>query len=222
MSYQRHSPPSQADETPTDGPGTSTLRAQFRITPHEDAGCSVLATTTHADAVSQNVICTDGTCESECTCRATVSDSSTGESAFVSGTVGNHCICPIFSEHDCVVSFDGIENGALVITVTTTGREQLSGLVTALRETGASVSLQRLSHGSDAAATSSRLLELETGSITTKQREAVELAVEEGYYESPRQTDLAELAATLEISRSAVSQRLRAVESKLIQHLADG
>lgn len=51
--------------------------------------------------------------------------------------------------------------------------------------------------------------------ITEKQREAVAKAVAEGYYSTPRETSVDELAAAFGISTSALSQRLNAVESKL-------
>lgn len=52
--------------------------------------------------------------------------------------------------------------------------------------------------------------------LTEKQVEALELALQTGYYEQPRRTDLANLARELGISKSAVSQRLRTAEVKLI------
>lgn len=45
--------------------------------------------------------------------------------------------------------------------------------------------------------------------LTPSQRETLELALAEGYFEVPRQTDLAALAAELGVSDVAVSQRLR-------------
>ncbi|MFC7193766.1 helix-turn-helix domain-containing protein [Halosimplex aquaticum] len=51
--------------------------------------------------------------------------------------------------------------------------------------------------------------------VTEKQREAVTKAVTAGYYESPRETSLGELADDLDISKSALTQRLNGVESKL-------
>lgn len=54
--------------------------------------------------------------------------------------------------------------------------------------------------------------------LTEKQRDTVELALDNGYYDRPRETDLADLAGTLGISRSAVSQRIRAAEITLIKH----
>jgi predicted DNA binding protein len=53
--------------------------------------------------------------------------------------------------------------------------------------------------------------------LTAKQQTALELAVESGYYERPRGIDLDELGEQLGISKSAVSQRIRAAERKLIE-----
>jgi len=56
---------------------------------------------------------------------------------------------------------------------------------------------------------------LDLHEITEKQREAVAKAVSEGYYSTPRETSVDELADDFGISTSALSQRLKAVESKL-------
>lgn len=54
--------------------------------------------------------------------------------------------------------------------------------------------------------------------LTAKQRRTLELALEAGYYERPREADLTYLAEELDISKSAVSQRLRTAETKLVRH----
>lgn len=59
--------------------------------------------------------------------------------------------------------------------------------------------------------------EIELDVLTDKQRETLALALREGYYERPRETDLSNLADRLDISKSAVSQRLRTAEIKLIK-----
>jgi predicted DNA binding protein len=59
---------------------------------------------------------------------------------------------------------------------------------------------------------------IDLGELTAKQQQALELAVEAGYYERPRGVDLGELGERLGISKSAVSQRLRAAERKLIEN----
>lgn len=60
---------------------------------------------------------------------------------------------------------------------------------------------------------------LDVGSLTKKQLEAARIAVEEGYYENPREACLTDLARRLGISESAVSQRLTTVERKLMLEL---
>ncbi len=62
-------------------------------------------------------------------------------------------------------------------------------------------------------------VEVDVDEITPKQWEALALAFEEGYYDRPRDADLESLAAELEISKSAVSQRLRAAEATLIESI---
>lgn len=57
--------------------------------------------------------------------------------------------------------------------------------------------------------------------LTDKQREALTLALEEGYYDRPRDASLTELASRLDISKSAVSQRIRGAERKLIESALD-
>lgn len=59
------------------------------------------------------------------------------------------------------------------------------------------------------------------GDITTKQWEAAKLAVETGYYDDPRQATLEDLAAELDISKSAVSQRLANLERMLVLNLIE-
>jgi predicted DNA binding protein len=58
---------------------------------------------------------------------------------------------------------------------------------------------------------------IDLGMLTAKQREALVLALEKGYYKRPRDADLAALADRLGITKSAVSQRLRTAEIKLVE-----
>ncbi|GAB3668902.1 helix-turn-helix domain-containing protein [Halopiger thermotolerans] len=60
------------------------------------------------------------------------------------------------------------------------------------------------------------VLRIDVREVTPKQWEALELADELGYFDCPRQVDLEALATELSISKSAVSQRLRAAESTLV------
>jgi predicted DNA binding protein len=58
--------------------------------------------------------------------------------------------------------------------------------------------------------------------LTPKQRRGLELAVVRGYFDDDRDVRLSELADELEISKSALSQRLRTAQAKLVTDVFDG
>ena len=55
--------------------------------------------------------------------------------------------------------------------------------------------------------------------VSERQLEAATLAVEKGYYDTPREASLSDIAADLDVTSSAISQRLNAVERKLMRSL---
>ena len=55
--------------------------------------------------------------------------------------------------------------------------------------------------------------------LTEKQKRAIELAVQKGYYKSPRKIDLRKLAKMMGVSLSTFQQHLRSAEEKLIPNL---
>ena len=57
--------------------------------------------------------------------------------------------------------------------------------------------------------------------IRAEQREVLQLAVERGYFETPREVTLDELAADLELPRSTVSYRLRRATAELAKRFID-
>ncbi|ELZ12068.1 Bacterio-opsin activator HTH domain protein [Natrinema thermotolerans DSM 11552] len=85
-----------------------------------------------------------------------------------------------------------------------------------LVDEGVSVELRRL------AETDTRSRRAGDPTLTDRQREALSLAHERGFFEVPRETDLAEIAAQLEISNQAVSERLRRGQARLVEsHVVD-
>ena len=192
------------------------LRVTLLVTPSPKAGCAVLDAGDRGRVTMHETLRPGETCE-DCTCKAeATADSDTGP-RLLEGNVTGHCVCPVFSEHDCLASVEGFEGQTLTISVAVPTREELSTVIAALRDRGATVRLKRLS--SSESDPGRRLLEIDAGAITDKQCEAVRAAVDAGYYETPRDADLSDLAAELGVSRSAVSQRLTAVESKLVAEL---
>ena len=55
--------------------------------------------------------------------------------------------------------------------------------------------------------------------LTEKQKRAIELAIQEGYYKTPRKIDLRKLAKLMGISLATYQQHLRAAEEKLIPNM---
>ncbi len=191
------------------------LRARFRVEPRPEGGCALLAAGESGHSVRQNVVDDDGECR--CLAEATVAGEEYPQ--LLGGEIGEGCICPIFDDYDCVRTIEGFDDGELILSLSTTDRATLSEIVGALREAGAGVRLERISQSEGGR--DEPVLELEANGVTEKQREAVRVAVENGYYDRPRRTDLGGLADELDISKSAVSQRLSAVESKLVSELFD-
>ncbi len=193
-------------------PAEACLQASFRIEPHPAANCAVIGTGASGDAVTKSLGNPDESCD-DYDCRSTVTVPG-DEQRYLSKSVEDRCICPVFVGHDCVASIEAFEGDELLVTVTAPDRDVLSALVHALRDVGAVVRLDRIcSVGEERPG---RVLELPVNGVTEKQREAVRVAVESGYYDTPRTADLGDLAEGLGITKSAVSQRLSSVESKLV------
>lgn len=85
-------------------------------------------------------------------------------------------------------------------------RDDVSALRTAFRELDADAQLKRLDDSTTPTVDGEFLL-------TDKQREALQIALNAGYYEIPRETNLSELAADLDISSQALSKRLRRAQA---------
>lgn len=139
-----------------------------------------------------------------------------------SSTVEDSCTCttvcgPGFSPVDLL-----IEDGSLVVRAYVDSRDHLTTVVETLRESEDEWRLRRLTTPERSRIADGNLAEqlFEDLTVTEKQREAVRAAVEMGYYAEPREASLSDLASRLGVSRSALSQRLNAVESKLIETLA--
>ena len=62
---------------------------------------------------------------------------------------------------------------------------------------------------------------LSVDEVTAKQIDAVRLAVRMGYYRTPKAADLSDVTEEIGVRKSAVSQRLRALERKLVVELID-
>ena len=204
------------------GAQDGTLRAQLAIEPHPEASCVVVNSGDEAATVSQQLKVprssrgeqrgdeSGGVGE----CHTEISRGDRPESrVYLKSSVESKCICPVFDEHDCIPEIKGVRAGSVIAVVTIRNRTVLQGLLADLRAVDARVSIEWLVRAQGADSTA----EIDISDITTKQRRTLETALEAGYYETPRETSLSELAEDLSISESAVSQRLNAAETKLVK-----
>ncbi|WP_436934516.1 helix-turn-helix domain-containing protein [Halovenus marina] len=108
----------------------------------------------------------------------------------------------------------GPESGPISVHLEVSSHESLQRVLTLLSESPITVHIEAITSPEFSEETT---VEFDLGSLTDKQRQTLRLALRTGYYERPRKTDLTELATELGISKSAVSQRLRTAEHKLIK-----
>ncbi|MDR5656440.1 helix-turn-helix domain-containing protein [Halodesulfurarchaeum sp. HSR-GB] len=212
---QRHPPIDGPAPDESVRPTDASLWVELEIDRHEDARCPVAGHT--AQPINGRIQIAGEMCH------ATISDERDGDRATVYTTrIDEACPCTMICRAGVSPTALSVEDGSLVVTAYLDSRERLLE-VTSTLETGADEwVLRRLVPAEDGP-------DPETGgpghsidgvAVTEKQREAVRTAIDMGYYEEPREASLSDLAAELDLSTSALSQRLNAVETKLIEGLA--
>lgn len=156
-------------------------------------------------------------------CHATIAFDGTGDDvSLYTARVDDTCACTRVCGPGVTPVSLRILDGVLVVGAYVDDRERLTEIVEALRASEDEWELRRLTTPErDTVAKGGLLAQIfEDIPVTDKQREAVEAAVEMGYYAEPRQATLSDLAEKVGVSRSALSQRLTAVETKLVETLA--
>ncbi len=130
------------------------------------------------------------------------------------------CLGWAFHEHGCVPHIMDADDESITVSVYHEDRENVPELVESLRETGYVVDIKRLvGVDQDLVEESTVLCDLSV--LTEKQREAVELAMERGYYDRCADACMESMADELGISKSALSRRLKSAEAKLMLELID-
>lgn len=105
------------------------------------------------------------------------------------------------------------ENGTLRVSVIGP-EEELSGIITETQER-VDVTIEQLGSYDP---TAGRLF----AELTRRQREVLETAIEEGYYEVPRKVTHEDIAPKLDCAAGTVGQHLRRIESKVMTSLLSG
>ncbi|MFB6133679.1 MAG: helix-turn-helix domain-containing protein [Halanaeroarchaeum sp.] len=160
--------------------------------------------------------------EGECHCDVTVCrESAEGRCVEVfhhSGEICTNCPGMVFGSYDTVPHFLERTADEFVVQTYLSADHQLSELVQDLRAVSESVRVLRIVSNRDDEI-GDQTAEVDLSQLTDKQREAMELAVERGYYESPPAVSLGDLAEAFEVSPSAMSQRLSRAEERVMTQL---
>lgn len=103
-----------------------------------------------------------------------------------------------------------VRNGVLLVEITMP-HERLTGTIEAIEAIGASCELLSLSRAGEI-----------DGLLTDAQRRFITEAVKHGYYDTPRQCTLTELASVLEVTPAAASTMAHRAEERIIKEFIQG
>ncbi len=120
-------------------------------------------------------------------------------SVFCGMVMGSNAFC-----RTCFFQSKSRPDGTIEWTIAFTGREALTELLDRLKQERVAVKILRLASVAD----------VET--LTSRQRNIVEIALEEGYFDYPRRITLRQLAKKVGVSASTVSEVLRRAEKKIL------
>lgn len=202
-----------ADEMRTE-PGSRRLHVEMALVPDEACTCPLVELPGEVRDVRKEIV--DGECHTDVTVnpRRGQADRKEGGVYHVESDVRSACPCLVFSEFGCVPRVLGVEGSRIRVEVYLADRSDLTALVDELRQVTDGFELRQLVRVPvDEAAGESAALDV--SALTEKQREAVVCAVEAGYYSRRDDASFQDIADCLGISKSALSQRLTAAESKL-------
>lgn len=187
------------------------LRVDLGVDATEDGGCPIVSEADEAVEVAVNAV------GDECVVDVTTSD---GDARRGTGEVDADCLCHVFGRLGCVPHFRRVEDGTLHVTAYVDDRDAVRRLVEELRGVADRVRLVRLAveEGPDA----TEQVTFDLAALTPKQRRGLELAVVRGYFDDDRDVRLSDLADEIGISKSALSQRLRAAQATLVTDVFDG
>ncbi|WP_089650029.1 helix-turn-helix domain-containing protein [Halobacterium hubeiense] len=189
---------------PETKPDIDALTTQLRITGGE-IGCPLSQLELEHTEQSITASGDDG----QAVCQVAISED--GDAEYIREPIEGKCPCATIERHDAILTLESVNEDQFVVSLVVPGYSALRSIVDDLRDEGLDVSIEKIQPKTASSDSDTNGVEL-----TAKQHEALTLAVNEGYYDQPRKTTLGDLADELDITPSAVSQRLNAVERKLI------
>ena len=188
-------------------PQERTTRAVISFSPPED--CPLRSV--DGDVVDAQTLIAQNACHCEYRVEATITHSSRHHE--------KPCLCHVFAKYDCIPDVLAVADDRVDVSVFLSGHEIVCDLIDDLESIGDHISLRRIRN--DADDDGSDMREVNFTELTEKQQRALEMAVDRGYYETPSTVSLSEIAASLDVTKQAVSQRLSAAERKVLSQVVD-
>jgi len=188
------------------------------------------------DVIDVDVRVDDGICQSEVTvCESCETDTLSKETClpenFENGErvvtkyhtdeVCDHCPTAVFSAYGCIPHFLREGDGSFFIKTFLPSSAIVSDLVSELTEIGSTVRLVSMTHTGSGQELTEEIYEVDVSVLTPKQRDALQLAIDSGYYDSGDEPSMASLAEQFDISTSAFSQRLSRAEQNVMGQFSD-
>lgn len=128
------------------------------------------------------------------------------------------CACELVEEAGYPLAKVDVRDGRLALTLNLPDADALREVVATLSDVSDTVEVQYLIR--DANEDTSDPVIVDRGQLTDRQREVLEVAYAEGYFDYPRQSSAGEVAEKLGISRSTFAEHLAAAQSRLFKTIA--
>ncbi|MFW6320649.1 MAG: helix-turn-helix domain-containing protein [Halohasta sp.] len=183
------------------------------------------------DVIDIDVRVVDGICHTEATvCETCSPESSSIDDCESDETVDDdrvitkyhtdevcdYCPSSVFAAYGCIPHFIRAEDKSFFVKAFLPNSAMVSNLVSDLNEIGSTVRLVSMTHTGSGEELSDEIYEVDVSVLTPKQREALQLAIDEGYYSGGEKPSMESLADQLDISTSAFSQRLARAEGNVM------
>lgn len=134
-----------------------------------------------------------------------------------SSNVCEHCPGVVFHRYGCIPRYLEVGDGWFTIETYVDTTETVTALVQDVRECCDRVMLRSITSTDQQEYAENCTIDL--SSLTPKQREAVSLAKELGYYDPDSSVELDDIANEMGISSSALSQRLQRAKANVFRQL---
>lgn len=131
---------------------------------------------------------------------------------------GSRCICETFWEYGCTPHVSAGDNDTIEVDSLLPDRETLRQIIEDLDEITSRVQVTRIQE-IDPGGESGGSATIDLESLTEKQRHCLRLALDNGFFDNPREITQEELADELGISPSAVSRRLRSIQKRIFDQV---